>query len=271
MNKGVLYLLINNPQSAPRLCVSLWSLRKHYDGPVTIIANEATEDVVRKIADGLDADVKMVEVDQHRKNGHFLDKPKMPEWSPYDQTVFLDCDTLIVAPINDLFVSLDANPLFVTQFSDWRSDGRKIRNRVLGLRKKSPLIDHLVDLQEQKPCAALNTGVVGWNRNAEGVLWWRAIVEALGPIWIADELAMQVVFDLVPHELLGRRYNCSPIYDETEKNPVIWHFHGRKHMRHAKGRAIWLPAFLECEKENAAHIKSWGRGIDKEIDKHEKD
>jgi len=275
MTSGVLYMLISNPQSAPRLCVSIWSLRKYYDGPIAIVANEATEDVVRKIADAFDAQVVMIDVPRYKRNGHFLLKPQMWKWTPFDRTVFMDSDTLVVANIDEMFTAVDRAPYFVTSFSNWRSNGRKISRRVEGMRGRSPMVDHLLDCQKRTPTVALNTGVLGWNADADGMYWWEFIVEAISlgtgnrPPWIADELAMQILFENTDYCLLGRRFNCSPLFDEDEKEPIVWHFHGRKHMRDERGKKIWYPAFCECEAENPAHIKAWARNYDKEITEYE--
>src|SRR5687767_15145988 len=100
MNVGVVYLL-TNPQLAARLVVSIYSLRKWYDGPVTVFTTRPESHEIGQLL----ADDKRLVVD-HRttseaeaRNTHiaaYLTKPAVLAESPYERTIFLDADTLVV-------------------------------------------------------------------------------------------------------------------------------------------------------------------------------
>jgi len=267
-SKGVVYLNILGNSCAERLVVSLWSLRRYYDGPIAILYDDASEDITRIIAQYHGVQAERIPFDtptKPRRNKAYVCKTLMPHYSPYERTVFLDADTLIEGPIDPLFDWLDSNPVIVTQFAEWVTTGRKMKGRIRKLSGISPLVDAAIDHVTKNSYPALNTGVMGWQRNAPFLADWQALGKALSGRFIADELAAQLALPGSSHLLLDDRWNCSPIYGQYQSEAVIWHFHGGKHLKKEQGRRLWAPAFRECMMLDFAEVARWGGQYDTEV------
>lgn len=261
MTRGILYLMIHGPAFAERLAVSLFTLRQHYRGPATILTDDAACPLAARIAADTQADIRTIEPFTGSKHAAYVTKTRMPVWSPYDDTLFLDADTIITGPLDDLF----GHPVTLTQFSTWISTGRKVSGRILWLKGKSPFVDRLIGAQLSKPHPAVNTGVMAWQRDkaTEWLSLWNRISEANAGTFILDEVVAQCLSHLPEVRILSDRYNASPMYSEQGPAVKVWHFHGDKHWRKGQGRALWEPALRATLAANIGGIREW-------FGKHEK-
>jgi hypothetical protein len=233
-----------------------------------ILHDDVTAEMTRIISLSGKVDAEMVPIpipDRPRRNKVYVVKAGIPRYSPYEKTVFLDSDTLIDGPIDDLFGKLEDNPAFVTKFAKWVTTGNKMRKRVNGWDDISPTMSDLVARAVGTSYPALNTGVLGWQRGASILTDWLAATQAGAGKFIADEIGMQLVYTDHDHILLDDRWNCSPIYGECKQDAIIWHFHGRKHLKNEHGRKLWEPAFRECMAQNVAEIRDWAGQYDTEV------
>jgi len=254
---GVTYLTVGQSHLV-RLAVSLYTLRRHYSGPITIINGGGDGGVVPRIAEGSEASVLNVTAADDSKNGVYAFKGSLGSRFPYALNLWLDADTTVHGPVGGLFDAGDAYGLAVTQFSDWRTTGRVVSKRINRWRKVcSPVLDvvGVVDLITRVSQPAVNTGVFVVRREHPFLSDWADLCGRL-KTFIADEIACQLLLTKHRHVMLSDRWNWSPLYG-IAKNPVIRHYHGGKHMRRVECRAHWEPNYHAARLANYCAIKSW--------------
>lgn len=273
-NQGVVYLL-TGPSHAARLCVSITSLREHYTGPIMVYT---TEPQSAEIGGSLAADERL-QVTHHRfqrryrgKNASFLMKLDLLEQAPYEQTVYLDADTLVVGSIDQLFEFGSRSQIVATQFSNWTSDRNPVQGRVE--RWRSLPVDEflgfrwntLIDSALQRH-PAVNGGVFGVRAGAELLSVWHNLALLGRETFICDEIALQILLHHFPHRVLDCRWNCSPAFELQRQDVRIWHMHGEKHLK-GFARGLWWPRFLQCFDESIGAIQKWCPAGDKRLTAH---
>jgi hypothetical protein len=270
--RGVVYLL-TGPSHGARLVVSIWSLRKHYHGPVTLFTTRPESHGIGQLcaADprlGVNH-VTFKEIDS-RKNSSFLTKVALPGLTPYAITSFLDADTIVTGDVFPLMEFPAEDEFCTTQFSNWRTDQKVIRRRVEGWRAIRPsqyddgIFQAMLD-EALQPRPAVNSGVFAFHRHARILKPWLDLAVAGRHTFICDEVALQILLPHFPHRVLDCRFNCSPIHGVNKENARIWHFHGDKHLVRAEARALWLPVYCECVRENVADLARWTPGADRTL------
>jgi len=264
MNDGVLYINIGL-KHATHLVVSLWTLRRHWRGPVAIAAGcDASRAFVdRLVADKRLGPLQRVDFDYQKQAGKrsgsvYLAKTSMARFTPFDRTAFLDADTFVAGPIDDVFPQ-DAE-IRLTQFCQWTTRTAKIRRRIAPWAEVCP--DEVQwSLDHEYP--AINTGVMGWRLGTISDhfhLDW-AGTTAKRVCFICDELAAQLIAPYYPCQVLDDRWNASPKFawerhgfDTPGADPRIWHGHGFKFVKSANGRRLWVPAYEEALSLNVGGI-----------------
>jgi len=213
----------------------------------------------------------------------------VPTWTPYEESIFIDGDTVVVGSLDELF----GHPWTVTHFSDWQTFGRVITGRINKWRGLTPAIDELIEVQlrgmtvtkrEAKKIKkrglqvlrdgdeylagfpALNTGVFAFQKGYHGLAWWNQVtIAGAGRHW-TDEIAAQLIYSHLPEcRLLDDRFNCSPIYGIHKEDVRVWHTHGSKHMRRAQGKKVWIPAYWDAYNANVGGIQKWAGDHDKRV------
>lgn len=271
---GVLYMLQGHKHAA-QLVVSLYSLRKHYDGPVHIAAGDETawKTVQYLLAENSLAPltISQWQAATRRTTGKtgagYANKCRMYDLSPFEHTIFLDADTLIANPIDDLWTENDEVKL--TWFADWVTTGAKIAGRIKGWRHICP---DEYEYMSQHKCPAINTGVLGFSRQCGKFMQhWRETTEK-NICFICDEIAAQLIFIRHPHCIMDDRWNFSPQYSSPtrngqEKKIRIYHYHGKQHCKPSKsdGYKTWIPVYEECVREKIARIDEWTPAGDKRL------
>lgn len=252
---GILYLMTGH-KHACRLITSLATLREHYEGPVCLLSIDPERDLDKAIANEsrLDVQVKKIEIKKRlRKNGSYVLKSSMWKDSPFQKTLFLDADTIIVKDLPSELWPID-DEVVVTQFSRWVSNRRPISRRLARWKEFAP---SLCQQSLLKSYPAINTGVIGFSKKSRDFLGMWQELTARNPSFICDELSAQLIYPHTKHRVMSDRFNASPIYrDCEEEDVVIWHFHGSKHL---KGKAvdIWFPKFTEVVEMNLANVRSF--------------
>lgn len=272
METGVIYLL-TGPAHAARLVVSLWSLRRHYRGPVTVYTTHPeSHEIGRRCSadDRLQIDHQTFTQVETPRNSSFLTKLELLTRVPYRTAAYLDADTLVSGSIVPLLDAARDSQFAATQFANWIASGRTIRQRIEAWRAiKQDRFDSawLTALIEEaiRPAPAVNGGVFGFQPTAEILNTWRELSYAGQETFICDEIALQMLLPRFPHQILDCRFNCSPLYAKGQTDVRIWHFHGEKHLSRDSCRQRWWPAFQICRAENIAGLAEWSPGADRRL------
>lgn len=284
-DRGVIYQL-SGTRHAPVLLVSLATLRRHWEGAVTImVADPSADKLARKIAAPHDADVKEFQALPGR-NGAYVNKTRLWRFAPYRKCVFLDADTLVVGKIDEVFP--EGVEFVTTSFGDWTSNGAcPVPKRIKKWQRFAP---HLVADQLAQTYPALNTGVFGFSTKpaCDAMEAWEQLTQK-NPSFMCDEIAAQLLVWKFPHRILDDRFNCSPLFGSAptpgpreameawgdEKwarasrerrrhegvirgygDVRVWHAHGRKHLLEPI-RSLWWPEFERLLEENVAGVREW--------------
>lgn len=268
MNRGFIYLL-SGAAYAELLCVSLWSLRRHSSHPATIFATDPQSiEAARQIASDarLGATVQPIDLVPVRRHASYVTKATLPRQSPYDRTVYLDADTLVVGPVDELF---DA-PMTATRFANWVTTGKIVGGRIRQWESVSPAAKALADAARSGPHPAINTGIFGFHRGYHGLPVWETLTQAGHRCSFTDELSLQILALSWPDcKILDDRFNCSPLFGDGRIDARIWHFHGRGHVRvkrgNSLGKSLWWEAFRAASAEKAGGIDQWAGRYDQAV------
>lgn len=262
---GVLFLYYGS-KHAVQLAVSLWTLRRHYEGPVCVAAgDEFSQRVMGTIAaDKRAGDLEVLpwKYPSGTKGSAYHAKTRMFDLSPFDATVFFDCDTIFRGPFAELFPT--GERVILTEFAGWVTTGKRMRGRLLAWKEVAPLE---VDRSVQTAYPAVNTGVVAFSRDAEPFMRAWEKMSARRISFICDEIAAQLVYPYHPHTIVGQHLNWSPGYSNTPvDDAVVIHCHGQgNYVRKPKHRDLWLPEFLDAWRENFGSIREWAPGGDSRL------
>jgi len=267
MKLGVIYLL-TAPQHTARLVVSIYSLRKFYDGPVTLFTTRAeSAELTEKLLsdDRLRIEITSTEEAVAGNNSTYLTKPRLLEHSPYEATLFLDADTLVVGDISELVDAVRVHPLVVTNFCNWTTKHPPVRRRfdswlpLAGSPGDRFELVELIDLALQNALPAINSGVFGYHRGYPPLERWLELAEFGKDTFLPDEMALQLLLPRMQHFMLGTKYNCSPAFMASPVDVRIWHFVATTHLREERSRLIWRAAYDECCQQNVARLAEWSR------------
>jgi len=265
-SSGILYLLSGTAYAA-RLVVSITSLREHYDGVVEILT---TDGKAREIVDRIAADSRLNVRQRHvarrrvrRRKSAWLLKTELIGLSRFSTTVYLDCDTVVTGPVDELFRLPDSEHVIVTQFCNWVTTGGIISRRIRSWKDTHP---------ELVPPAlafgpAINTGVFSFTPESRISERWNEVAHAGKHHFIPDELAMQLLLPEFPHVVLDGRFNSSSRYGNIQDPDTrVVHFHGNRHLTSAGD--LWLKRFRRAFTRNLGGIAEWSPAGDRPLDKH---
>lgn len=269
---GVCYMLTGG-KHASMLVVSLASLRDYYTGPVCIIAGDDTGlSVAQKCA----ADERLGEISiatwaaPTKRTGHrggkglqHANKTHVFELSPFRRTVFLDADTLVMGPINELLPRLGTEEVRLTRWADWFTNGAKISGRI---EQWKELLPRQATLMQSSPYPAINTGVFGFTNKSSAYFSQLKLYCYEHPIFMCDELVAQLIFIDYPHVIMpdAFNYSCKHSRSPLEEARVI-HFHGMKHVRCELGENLWVPRYRAAVHHDYASIRSFTPGSDRQL------
>jgi len=267
MSNGIAYMLVGDKYGVV-ITVSLFSLRRQYDGPVAfIVGDERAATIGSKIAaDERLGPIELIRWDAPVGGGKGLqhcNKTRLPDFTPFDKTIFIDADTLVVGDPTDMFPTNEE--VCLSQFANWYSNDRKIKRRTEPWREFAPR-----EVARSQGCRypAINTGTFGIARTStEYLKRWRELSEQ-NPSFMCDELVAQIIFPDFPHLIFDERWNCSPIFSHDRFGPPndvdvrIWHGHGWKFPRRPLGRRVWVPWYDAAVRANVAGVADWGPDVD---------
>lgn len=260
MNTGVIYFN-QGSKCLLRMIISIYSLRKYYDGPISVISSgDDSHKWCNDLFDDTDISVVYASFDKslEGKNDVYLKKASVNNWTPYEISVFLDADTLVRGNIDDLFEYAKKYDFVVPQFTSWTTDTKAIIRRINGWKDAHPnLIDGALSFGK-----AVNCGVFAFKKDTDFVLNWCKDIMPGRHNFIPDETGMQVTLQQYRHFVCDQKYNVSCKYSNPrDPDARIIHYHGRKHCRlNDDGEIIyngdlWLEEFKNAYNKNYLNIK----------------
>lgn len=267
-HRGVIYY--NTGQSClVRLLVSLHSLRRWYQGPVAVISEgDESHPICTRIAAAFNAELVPWDSEIPVGQNHaYLAKTRLNLVSPFETTVMLDSDTLVVGEVESLFSLAEENLFCVAQFANWKTSGKICSRRIRQWEDLLP--DDLMPALQFGP--AINIGVMAFRRDAPIFAEWREAVQKGRHLFIPDEISCQILLHRHAHHVLPSVWNCSCKYDDPGRPGVrVIHYHGRKHCRpglpfHGD---LWTQEFEVVCRENAAGIREWMPSGDRMLRRH---
>jgi hypothetical protein len=254
MTKGVIYFNQGN-KCCIRLLVSLFSLRKHYDGDITILLCGEQNLIFLALLLRLNTNIMYID-----NNGEppLVKKSYLWKYSPYDITIFLDADTLITDSIDEYFEKIREYKFCVGEFAGWTTNGGIISSRINRFKKIVP--DYIEpSLRFGK---AVNTGIFGFTKDAEILKEWEIVTRLA---WknncskIPDEVGCQVLLFKYKHWVAPTEWGASVRFHNDNKIKII-HYHGRKHCSNFELCSLWKiefwNLFRSCKKELHKYLKS---------------
>lgn len=261
MNKNGIVFYNFGAKCVARLLVALYSLRRIYSGPVTLMlaTNDDHNQRLSKQLEFLNIDIKWFNLDAKgtKRNVKSILKPYLFTLSPYENTLLIDADVVFLKPFDELFKSIEEKGFLVTQFSNWVSSGRTMIKRLEILRgifddkqMQAALNDH----------PAVNIGVLGYNKPRGNKLLrkWAQVTEKLTGKFIADEIAMQGVYFWYDHFVAEEKYNYSCHYGKDFNKANIVHYHGGKNSNPNRfSSRLWWGMVKELKDIKGSVIDYW--------------
>ena len=261
IEQGVLYLCCGTLHAA-HLIVSIASLKRHCKGPIAIVADAVGMPLAERIAAdpwlGSGAGVTAISlpatIPATTRSECLIAKTALPRLSPFANTAYLDCDTLVVDKIHRLFATRPEQ-VRLTNFACLTTRSRKIRTRIYPWQPYEP---QQVARILAGNWLAINTGVMAWGPESRPFTdAWRELATRSAELG-DDEIAAQIVYPSHDFRILPWYYNASVAYDtHRDPGPVkIWHGHAGRFLKRPTGRKLWLPVFAEAIERNYADIRS---------------
>lgn len=242
MTQGVIYFN-SGTKCVIRMLVSLFTLRKVYKGPVTLITNGVQPERFLQLMKRFDIDILPIELpEQHHP---LVVKSMLWRYTPYDVTMFIDADTIIFKPIDSYFDKIKEHTYVTGNFANWRSNGGIIGRRI-GRYEKLCTPEEIKAAHDFGP--AVNTGVHGYLKNAPILEEWQKLTTESfkqGLSSIPDEVACQVLLPKYPHWVAPVEWGVSVRYGDFNKDTIIVHYHGRKHAGDYPACKVWKDTYWE--------------------------
>jgi len=269
MKNQVVYLL-SNDSFLPYLVVSLYTLRQHWEGKVTVFAWEQAFPLAEELGKDmrLYVDVKKREPIEKggRKKWQFLDKIHLMSTLDTDAALYLDADTTVHNPIDSIFDAVAEHGFVSTQFNDWTTGMRRIQKRVKKLTGIERIDQKLVQRVLRGAYPSPNGGVFACRPDSLVLPVWYEWTKAAMSIFIPDETVLhlfQPSFFRGVGILEGGRFNCSPKFQPKnlkDEEVVIYHHHGSSAVRPQKSPrsyAMWYPLYQDCMLQNVGGMAEW--------------
>ena len=219
-NNGIIYYN-HGGKFLARLMVSLYSLRQHYNGNVAIMVwNTNTDDLesCKSLAKKFSADIINVDCEVAKcKYDYFLVKTRLPLYSKFDNTIYIDADTIILHNFDELFKKIDKNDFVVVNIGRWTRRKRSITR----LLEYANIYPKNVEYRIQN-YVAINCGVFGFNKRSTLVQKWYDFALPCKDFRIPDEDTCSLMLKDHKHKLISEKYNSIwKIRKPTESTKIV--------------------------------------------------
>jgi len=207
MNKGIIYIVVGKLRYLEECIFSASSLKKHCpDISVTLFTDKT--DVKEKCFD----EIKIIKNDINPMKN----KVKYMCDSPYEYTLFLDSDTEVKQPIDEMFEVLDKNDLAIAHSPQY---------------DRSHFPAKLISYADTHPDNAYNTGVILYKKSDAVekffTKWLEVVMLQDGNLMRAGYLCDQCYFN----RLITNKYHLEcglklGVLDNrlyNARHPMIWH------------------------------------------------
>jgi hypothetical protein len=237
------------------LIVSLMTLRRHYKDPVTVfLEGEHHIELVDSLKSNFDVDI-IYRPDIQIETGTLVHKIEISMETPYDLSVWIDSDTIIVGGFEELFEMAKDYDLVTTNFANWQTSGRTISKRIKRYQEFCSK-KYIQDAINYGP--AINTGIYAWKKDSIFFKEWLELAKwGDKRMFIADEVACQVLLPQYNCKVADLKYNVSVLHDPGTKDQRIIHYHGKKHCKEAPKCLLWLEEFEKACKVNLCNIQKY--------------
>jgi hypothetical protein len=221
-----------------RLLVTLHSLRKHSDLPVTVFFQEGDnackllEPFIKEKFDGVTIVWKKLPKTPNVREPFKVECLKS---SPYDNTFLIDSDLLFNGPVDDMFDALsEPNYIAVSPFSNWTINHKKCKKHLVQLKNKvypTELVESF--LNQNHPY--YNIGIFGVRKCEESTDFldtWREDMLDIIDNFMCGEMTYNFLQWKHKRQPLDEKYNRSfnlgllPL----EESSII-HYHGNGHRK----------------------------------------
>jgi len=269
--KGVI-LFNRGEKCIVRAIVCLYSLRKHYNGKVTFYLETPYPQEFDEVCKYFNCDI-VHNVENHELKT-LVRKTDMFGNPPYDRTLWLDADIIVIGKIDEMFDYLDNCDVAIPHFAGWISSGHHISARIN--RFKGIVEDKYLE-KSLKDYPAVNTGVLSFKKSDK----WKKFVEdwvniadiaSKKHIFIADEVCFQILYPSIEEWglkcfIAPTDFNVSVLHDHgISKDQRIIHFHGQKSVLPGVEKCnIFKYHFKEMCDSNIANINSFLKYADKRL------
>ena len=264
MSNGVVYLNAGT-KCLPRLLVSVYSLRKNYSGEISIVSiGEESHEICKKICDMFVCQLIEVKQEHNFKHYYWYEKARINSYSKYDNTIFIDSDTLILKPFDELFTEIEKNDFIVPQFSDWSVKKGIIQKRLSAWKQVD---EDLFNKTITSGMSSVNVGVFGFNKKSDLMNNWFNFTIKKKDAVLPEESTCHLLLNRYKGKIIDSKYNYSC---KHEKKPVgdsvIIHYHGRKHCRVDENKIpifnsdLWIENWSLCLNNNICDVNKWWMG-----------
>lgn len=250
-SRGVI-LFNKGDKCTVRALVALHSLRKWWNGNVTMFLEEPYPQEFETACKHFN--VNIVKNKQNNNFSVLVRKTQTFINAPYDRNLWLDADTVVLGPIDEMFDYLDNGiEVAIPHFAGWWADGRTLSKRINNY-KNIASKELLEEATKHHP--AINTGILSYRKNTQFLKDWIALAEkGNGKMFIPDEVAFQVLYPSYKNIFIApMKFNVSVKHDPNTEDKRILHCHGQKHIMDFPLCNIWKKEFNEMREKNIANI-----------------
>lgn len=257
-----------------RAIVAMNSIRKFWDGPATFYVETPYPKEFDEACKFFNFDV--IHNDEKHELKTLVRKTDMFGNPPYDRTLWLDADMVVVGKLDEMFDMLDDADCVIPHFCGWHSDGKIISKRINRFEK---IADEKYFKKSLEHNPAVNTGILSFKKSDK----WKKFVEywvdladkgSKKNIFIADEVAFQILYPSADEwgikvKIAPTDFNVSVLHDHgNSKDKRVIHFHGQKHVLDVEMCDIWKKEFADLMEKNVANINYFASNYaDKRLDK----
>lgn len=221
---GIIYYNVGRKMLV-RFEISLFSLRQVYKGPVMLLIDGEGKEECIKLANRYNCNYIDVGYTYKIPHSIYLNACLSHIHTPYDNTIWLDSDTIILKSFDELFPLISERGFVIAQFANWVSNGKFIKSRILTWSDIYPeLMESALNFGP-----AINCGVFGFSKNSSFMKDWYSLAIKGSKNFIPDEVCCQIMLHKYPHQIIDKKYNLSCMYGVIDDDTRIVHFHGSKH------------------------------------------
>ncbi len=224
-----------------RMLVCLHSLRKWWSGGITVfLEGPHPPQFISMLKQW---HVRIVET-SNPASGPYIRKVEVCLESPYERTLWLDSDTIVCGPIDEIMDELDNYEVVTPHFAGWWADGRTIRRRIRGYEGKCPQ-DWIEQAIGRYP--AVNMGVFAVRRGASFLQPWLELSRKGDHkvVRLPEEIAFQILYPRYPVGIISPKFGASVKHDPGTSDIRIVHYHGQKHVHPFELCQHWKQHFHE--------------------------